>query len=115
MRQAVHLAQHLFDPASNVLAILAQLHQLAAHGFVLFLAFFELLPQSLRIALGGSPGFFGGLVQLNGAINFLFQRLKIFSRNLRRYLPRFSRTWVPLAFGECFSVEPKYSAVGCGF
>ncbi len=34
-------------------------------------------------------GFFGGLVQLNGAINFLFQRLKIFGRNLRRYLHGF--------------------------
>src|SRR5260370_29404686 len=86
MRQAFHLAQHLFDPGSYIFAILAHLHEFTAHSFVLFLALFELLPQPLHVALGGSPSFFRGLVQLNGAINFVFQRLKIFRRNLRRYL-----------------------------
>ena len=78
-------AQHLFHPAANLFAFLAQPHHLAAQTVQFFFALFQLLAQTLRIALRRRPGLAGRLVQLNGAINFLFQRLKIVSRNLRRY------------------------------
>src|ERR1039458_2535662 len=58
MRQHFHLAQHFLHPAADVLAILAQLHQFAAHGFIFFLALLELLAQPLGIALGSGSRFF---------------------------------------------------------
>ena len=104
MGQAFHLAQHFFDTGSYVLAILAQLHQFAMHGLVLFLPLLKLLPQPFQVALGRCARLLGGLVQLNGAIDFLFQRLKIFSRNLRQIpLPRFSQTWADSLSEKYFS------------
>jgi len=50
-----------FDPSPDFFALLAQLYQLAAHGFVFFLALLELLPYALYVALRGNPGFFAAL------------------------------------------------------
>ena len=78
--------QHLFHPATNFFPLFAQPHHLAAQTVHLFFAFFQLLAQTLSIAFRDRLGLARRLVHLNGAINFLFQRLKIVSRNLRRYL-----------------------------
>ncbi len=71
-------------------------HHLAAQTVQLFFALFQLLAQTLRIALRYRTGLSRRLVHLNGAINFLFERLKIVSRNLRQIpLQPFSQTWMP--------------------
>jgi hypothetical protein len=79
------LRQHLLHPAANLLALFTQPHHLTAQALEFFFAFFQLLPQALRIALGCGSSLSSGLVQFNGAIDFLFERLKIVGRNLSRY------------------------------
>src|SRR5262249_47776050 len=57
LRQRLDLGQHLFHPATNFFAFLAQADHFAAHGLDFLLAFFELGPQTLRIAFGRGAGF----------------------------------------------------------
>src|SRR5580704_13143873 len=79
------LRQHFLHPAANLFAFLAQTYHLTTQTLEFFLALLQLLAQTLRVALGSRPGIAPGLIQFNGAIDFLFERLKIVGRNLSRY------------------------------
>src|SRR5216683_963415 len=59
-------------------------HLLTTQTLEFFFAFFQLLAQTLCVALRSRPGFSPRLVQLNGAIDLLFECLKIVRRNLGR-------------------------------
>src|SRR4051812_2947502 len=85
LRNGFDLAQHFFHPATNLLPLLAQPNHFAAQTVQFFFAFFQLLAQTLSIAFRDRLSLARRLVHLNGAIDFVFQRLKIVSRNLRRY------------------------------
>ena len=78
---AIRSAPAFFHPPANVFPFFLQLHCFATAGQFL-VTVFHLLPQPLRIALRRRLRLPRRLVHLYGAINFLFQRLKIVCRNL---------------------------------
>ncbi len=85
-RDRLNLFQHLLHAPANFFSLFSQLHRFSPQRHQLLLAFFQLLPQSLRIAFRRGLRQARRFVHLNGAINFLFQRLKIVCRNRPRHL-----------------------------
>src|SRR5580658_7576000 len=86
LRQGLDLGEHLLHPPANLLTLPAQPDDITPQALGFFLALFQLFAQAFDIPLGCAARLVRRLVQLDGAINVLFQNLKIDSRNLCRQL-----------------------------
>src|ERR1700691_31258 len=86
LRNRLNLLQHLFHPPANLFPLFSQLHRLAPQHGQLFVTFLQLLPYALGIAFRYRLRLPRRFVHLDSAVNLLFQRLKIVSRNLLRHL-----------------------------
>jgi hypothetical protein len=75
--QRVNLFEHLFHAPADFFALFFQCNHFTAQHVQLFFACFQLLTQATGIALRGGLAFTRRLQQLNGFINFFFQRGKI--------------------------------------
>src|SRR5580698_280173 len=80
------LFQHFLHPAADFFPLFFQLHSIATQSQKLIFAVFQLLPQPLRVTLRRRLRLPRRFVHLYGAVNFLFERLKIIRRNLLRHL-----------------------------
>jgi hypothetical protein len=80
------LLQHLLHTSADFFAVLAKLGQVTVQGLKFFFAFLKLLAQPLVIALRRGSRIPRRLQQLYGAINLLFQDLKIVAGALDNHL-----------------------------
>src|SRR4029077_1409586 len=110
--EGLDLGQHLFHAAANVLALFLQLHCVATKADEFFFAVFQLLPQALGIAFGRRLGLTSRLVHLYGAINLLFQRLKIVGWSLIWHcfdcIGRHKRTFPNKEVRTCSQYTPDF-------
>jgi superoxide dismutase, Cu-Zn family len=80
------LLQHFFDSPANLFPLFFQPDGLAPQHDQFFFPILHLLPHALRIPFGRNLSLPSCLEHLYGAINFVFERLKIVCRNLLCYL-----------------------------